>query len=520
MYYTLDTSSPETITWTLDVFESSRTDVDCDLFINVDEYPSFDQWIARNISQESELTVTLEDAEPAKYIAGVYGYQGCSFHIRAEFSSPCPNDCNNRGTCSTQGVCECQDGFIGEECEVTMVTPGVQYSGFAPNLFSWSYFAFTADKIYDEIEWTVTPIDSNDHNCEMFTSTDKEPTLFNFDATQFIFSTDPMSLAQSEIEADHTYYMSVNGLFGVVACNFTASLRVVDPESPTECPNNCSYHASSYTCQNNECSCETNYVGVECEEYSQNVESGVTYSGWVGEDAWNFYHFEGQTNNPIIVTLNRLNDFGDLDLYVNEDTKPALFNFSYADVSTGTTMQVEVFEPLGKLWYIGIFGWGAANYTLTVEETSLCPCIDQAHGECLYNPEICYCNEGYGGADCSSPVYDLESGKVLDNQVVELDKWNYYQISGENASAASLTVKEDGEIGVAWVFVGFDGFPTTTDYVYSDKNHHNSTHQIAYHGKAEQSGMLFIGVYGSPFIPEVDGMQSVSYSIVCWVSDF
>ena len=516
-FYPLETDDVETITWTLTLNSDNS---DCDLYVNANKYPSLFDFVAANISILDTLTVTIPDAQPGNYIAGVYGFTDCSYTIQASFSSPCPNDCSNHGTCNSEQMCECGSGYLGEDCGVVVVTPGVESQGYAPDLFSWSYFAFVADKYYQSLEWVVTPIDSEDHNCEMFISTDQAPTFFSFDATKFGFSNDPISLSETEVEEGHTYYMSVNGLFGYVACNFSAILHTNSPDSPTECPNNCSYHATSSTCNNNKCTCESSYTGEECEEYTESITLDQAYTGYVGNDAWNYYHFDADTENSLIVTLKRTTSSGDVDLYVGDGAKPSLFDFTYSNISIGTTMTVEIQEPAGQTWYFGVFGWDSANYSLTVKETTSCPCVDSYHGSCNDNPEVCECNSGYAGDDCGNPLTALVSGQPLVNQVVGLDEWNYYSIAVGDASAASLTVKEDGEVGVAWVFVGFNEFPTATDYVYNDKNHHNATHQINYSAKEEQTGELYIGVYGSPFIPEVDGESTVEYEIVCWVSDF
>mmetsp|Transcript_33647 Transcript_33647/g.52599 ORF Transcript_33647/g.52599 Transcript_33647/m.52599 type:complete len:588 (-) Transcript_33647:57-1820(-) len=518
-YYVLDSSDQETITWTVFVDDSTQ---DADLYIQKDSYPSLYNFLSCNTTVSPVVSVKLENVEPGKYIAGVFGFSKVdNYNIIAEYSSACALDCNNHGTCK-KGVCECDDNYMGEACEVQVVKPGKSYSGYSHDLFQWNYFAWKADKFYESITWEVTAIDETDHNCEMFTATDREPSFFYFDATTIGFSEDPVSLEVTEVEEGRTYYMSVNGLFGFVGCNFTMTLHTTEPSSPTECPNQCSNHGLSSTCNNNQCNCNSSYTGQECEEYTPNMVLQTKYKGYVGNDAWNYYHFDDEsTQNTLIADLKRTSDGGDVDLYIGDGFKPTLYNYTFCNLSIGTEMTLELDQPVGHTWYFGVFGWDGAEYALKITDTTKCICVDSHHGSCDDNdPEVCNCKSGYAGEDCGSPLIPLSSGQPLMNQQVDIDEWNYYSIAVDDASAAQLTVQEHGEVGVAWVFVGFDAFPTATNYGYSDKNHHNATHQLSYLSKNNQTGTLYVGVYGSPFVPEVGGASNVTYDIVAWVSDF
>eukprot|EP00009_Paramoeba_aestuarina_P011657 CAMPEP_0201528294 /NCGR_PEP_ID=MMETSP0161_2-20130828/37881_1 /ASSEMBLY_ACC=CAM_ASM_000251 /TAXON_ID=180227 /ORGANISM="Neoparamoeba aestuarina, Strain SoJaBio B1-5/56/2" /LENGTH=311 /DNA_ID=CAMNT_0047929507 /DNA_START=191 /DNA_END=1123 /DNA_ORIENTATION=+ len=233
--------------------------------------------------------------------------------------------------------------------------------------------------------------------------------------------------------------------------------------------------------------------------------------------SWNYYHLDPQTDNRLMITLKRTTDDGALGLYIMDGNYPTLWNYTFSNVSVNTEITLSLEQPVGHKWYFGIFGWGAANYSLKVTETSKCPCVDSHHGSCKENEEdVCICNEPYVGEDCGSEPKDLTSGIAVMDEMVEKGRWNYYTISVVDKSAAALTVKEHNAAGVAWVFIGFNGFPTETDYMYSDKNHHNSTHQLSYSTKRQETGVLYIGVYGSPYITEISGKSTVHYDIVCW----
>ena len=106
------------------------------------------------------------------------------------------------------------------------------------------------------------------------------------------------------------------------------------------------------------------------------------------------------------------------------------------------------------------------------------------------------------------------------NKAVGNGEWQYYKISGSESSALSLTLKETNTTGYVWVFLSHGIFPSLTSYDYSDKNGQKSTHQISYYTKSPQSGDLYVGVYGSPFIPTTTKGLKASYNLVVWLADF
>jgi len=246
-------------------------------------------------------------------------------------------------------------------------------------------------------------------------------------------------------------------------------------------------------------------------------------SGYVGNNAWNYYHITADTANNLVVTAARTSSSGDCDLYVRAGAKPTRFDYQYLDISTRVVANVTIINPQAETWYIGVFGWYPCEYVLYVQESVACDCASTLNGHCDTNSSICNCNAGWVGTACDVAVTTLTSGVPVRNNRIQTDQWAYYLINASNSSAFSLSLKEQDTTGLTWVFIDHNQFPTFTNYDYSDKNAHSQVHQISYYRNEPETGSIYIGVYGSPYIfsdPNSGKNITVLYDIVAWVSDF
>ena len=87
--------------------------------------------------------------------------------------------------------------------------------------------------------------------------------------------------------------------------------------------------------------------------------------GFVGGNAWNYYHIVGNSAESYVVELDLTSSRKECELYVNGGSKPTLREFSYLD--TSQPARIVIPEPIGETWYIGIYGRTAAcTYNLKV----------------------------------------------------------------------------------------------------------------------------------------------------------
>ena len=383
-YFTLDSYGSDQ-SWVLTI----DNDGDCDLYINFNSYPSRYEYLFRNQSTLPELTLSLKDQPFGVYYGGVYGFSQCSFRIRASNCGPC----GEHGSCF-DGQCLCDQGYGGKECLNNMTKVEAHGNIYETSAMAgeWTYFYFESDQDYSEVDWIV---ESQYHKAMTLAfREDETPTFWNNDyIIEWWGFSHKAFINQTNAQKGKTYYFGALGgkkcLDGY--CDFTLRLEVTTPLS---CPNACSLHHSS--CLGNGCICLAGYSGVECEEYDLDAELGVTYTGltktiiifyffkflfsifssshfllslvgYVGDNAWNYYHIEGNTRTSYVVDLNLTSSRGECDLYVNGGSKPTLREFNYLSTSSPRNpAQVVIPNPIGETWYIGIYGKAPCTYDMRV----------------------------------------------------------------------------------------------------------------------------------------------------------
>jgi len=380
----------------------------------------------------------------------------------------------------------------------------------------WNYYYFVPRTHYNQLDWVMTQTGSGQEDCDIYLKASARPTLWSWDYSNVSIGT-VSTINQTMVATGVTYYF---GVYGYQGCSFSIKVHGIAPVNPSDCPNQCSLHST--TCTRNQCTCKQGYSGSECEQYDQNLNLNTNMTGFVGDNAWNYYHIFGQTVNTLVVNVIRTSETGDPDVYIKSGSNPSRMSYQYLDISTNSNIVLSIPNPLGQTWYIGIYGWKPCEYNLFVIESSNCDCNPNGHGHCDPGSTICICDIGWVGDGCDSQTSQLTSGIPTKNNLLRSDQWVYYMIHADQSSAFSLTLREQNTTGYIWVFINHNEFPSLTSYDYSDKNSHSAVHEISYYTKNQQSGDIFIGVYGSPYIPSSSSSKgtTAAYDLVVWLSDF
>jgi len=112
------------------VNQSSSKD-DCDLYVRAGANPTRFQFDYQELSTDIYYELAINDPGDTTWYIGVYGWAKCSYQIWIDETTACPSNCNNRGNCVGDGVCECNQGFSGVACEYnsSALLPGVPMAG-------------------------------------------------------------------------------------------------------------------------------------------------------------------------------------------------------------------------------------------------------------------------------------------------------------------------------------------------------------------------------------------------------
>lgn len=77
---------------------------DCDLYAQVNEYPTLGSYFAKDTSFGSNAVVRVNATAPrGTWYIGLFGFLGCSFQINVTVPQfACPNGCSGNGTCNKE----------------------------------------------------------------------------------------------------------------------------------------------------------------------------------------------------------------------------------------------------------------------------------------------------------------------------------------------------------------------------------------------------------------------------------
>jgi len=266
------------------------------------------------------------------------------------------------------------------------------------------------------------------------------------------------------------------------------------------CVNNCNSHGS---CTGGQCVCNTGWGGDDCSVWDKEIASDDPQSGHLATFQWKYYHVSLPNGaNGIHVSVTQTSSFGDIDLFVAKDRYPDISNFDFSDTSTGTRLTIDVAPANRGTWYIGLYGYWSADYSITVEVQMACTVDCGQFGYC--DVDVCACYEPYEGEDCTIYNEPLESGRTVYNSV-ETGEWKYFYVDVEVGNVFSLEMYQtDSSYNYDLdVYVATDRLPVDRNFDYLNATTLSPTEMHLTNLPAARYEIGIYGYRGGPFSLEV-----------------
>jgi len=506
LFYTIVTASGNGL-----IVSVSQTSVggDSDLYLLQNDIPTRSHFAYRDISGSNNYRIIVENAGNAAWYIGVYGFLDTFFTITVNVTGQCPdlNNCNPpNGQCIGQDICQCNAGFSGSDCSVglTRLNMGVGFTDYV-GYQQWNYYQLSVGTTTDLL--VMVNQTSTTGDVDLYIKYNQIPTMWNYDFRD-------TSLLQNfavtiNEPTSGTWYL---GAYGFQATNY--SIKAI---TFIQCPNQCSQHGS---CIGTDCSCNSGFSGSFCQNMDSAMANGVKYNGFVGDNAWNYFHFTPTSDSNMVISVNQTGDVGDCDLYVKQGASPSLFNYDYRDIGLFSSYQLVIPNPGTQTWYMGLFGYRACTYSIAVTISGQCPgnptCSN--HGQCVSGS--CLCNTGFAGHDCSintNTLPVLSNGVTRNGAVNATLEWSYFQFNIQGSSFVTIDLKELNSQGYLWVYASRGYVPDNHIFDFTDQSITSQFHGIHIDFDQPESGLWYIGVYANPYAPS---SGSVPFSIAAWYSPF
>jgi hypothetical protein len=475
---------------------------DCDLYVQVGTYPTRRDYFDRDASMRSDSVVRINSTTPrGVWYAGVYGFLGCSYNLNV--STPtvnCPNGCSGHGSCNSDGVCACNANFGGPDCSWSnrSLTDGVLVNAQVDHN-AWSYFYHDLTETKEKMIFTMDA----DHDCDLYVRHTDVPSLFVFDAVNATTPEPGQRDHSTVLLEDPDLGRWYVGVYGFASCAF--SIKVEHTIfAGTVCANNCSTHG---TCVQGVCQCEAHHSGDVCESYDVPLAvGGDRHQGYVDANQWNYYTVHANGNAELSVIVHQLNASGDCDLYAKQGARPNRTDFDLADLGSSADMQMNITDAGEDVWYLGVYGWVACSYQISITEPTLTvACGAHGHPDATTN-DSCVCDSNYYGDSCNVAPVAITPGNTAVTGTVASGEWKYYSL---NASSVSYTIVMQETAGApggdVWLFVQNGDVPTDRDFAASDVSR-KPMHYVHVEYPTAESRFLIIGVFGSPFAGEANSI--------------
>jgi len=477
---------------------------DIDLYVQKDDYPTTKFYYDKDITTSKSVSLEIPDVPSGTWYVGLYGYWEADYDLTVTVQSSCIIECVY-GTCQVDH-CVCDSPYTGEDCSIydlALTSGNGVHDSVNTREFKYYHINVQSGQFLN--------VDVNqDHSAkdvDVYLRLGDRPDFFDFDYLN-------ASLAQNSSVSIND---PVAGLWyiGVYGYNGDSYTITATTGSQPSCQNKCS-GAAHGTCSSGRCNCIAGYTGSGCEKKTTALTDDLEQPGYVDTNAWNYYIYNSATQNNVNIKVTQDNEDGDCDLYVREGDDPTRLSYQFADLSYDQEFTLVMQAPGFATWHIGVFGWQSCTYTLTISEDSSCSCIDANHGHCAENSDVCVCNPGYAGVDCSQTSNALSNGEVRRHQTVGQNQWKYFDIT-TNSHAMLVSMKESATSGFLYLLVSMSGYPTLDNYDYSDFETNTDLHEIHIVFPTANTRRYFIGVYGNAFdiSPE-----PVDFSLTAWSPPF
>jgi len=239
------------------------------------------------------------------------------------------------------------------------------------------------------------------------------------------------------------------------------------------------------------------------------MEGEEEYGGYVRNNAWNYYHISNvNSQSNIYITLQQKEEgeggevgVMDCNLYVQADTLPSKSGYVYRDLSTNSVVQIPVISPMGRSWYVGIYAFHYCNYDISFSSQPQCGSGCEENGQCVEG--VCECTSGWTGISCTIPMEVVGRGDVVSDNI-GAGKWHYYVYHvpvGITITSVTASVREVSSSGFVGLYIKVGAKPTLEEFDNFEANASSDFHSVSVLVTSNQSRPVYIGVYGSPYIP-------------------